>query len=175
MNQLLDDAAQRAIRYLEGLGERNVAPPPQALDRLAGFDTALPEGPQSAAETLRQLDELGSPATMAMAGGRFFGLVVGGALPVTVASNWLATAWDQNTGLHAPSPATSTIERIALRWLLELLGLPRECRRRLRHRCDDGQLHRARRRAPCGARARRLARRGRRAVRRAADHRRHRR
>ena len=62
---------------------------------------------------------------MAMAGGRFFGFVIGGALPVTVASNWLSTAWDQNSALHAPTPGTATIERVALGWLLELLNLPR--------------------------------------------------
>lgn len=64
---------------------------------------------------------------MAMAGPRFFGFVIGGALPVSVAASWLATAWDQNTGLHAVTPATAEVESIALRWLLELLDLPREC------------------------------------------------
>jgi glutamate/tyrosine decarboxylase-like PLP-dependent enzyme len=61
---------------------------------------------------------------MGMAGARFFGFVIGGALPVTVAANWLATAWDQNTGLYEPTPATSTLEEVALGWLLDLLGLP---------------------------------------------------
>ena len=73
------------------------------------------------------LDELGSPATTAMAGPRFFGFVIGGSLPVTLAANWLAGAWDQNTGLFRPTPATSFLEQVSLRWLLEILGLPREC------------------------------------------------
>ena len=64
---------------------------------------------------------------MAMAGPRFFGFVIGGSLPVTVAANWLATAWDQNTGYAAPTPGVSRLEEIARRWLLELLDLPREC------------------------------------------------
>jgi glutamate/tyrosine decarboxylase-like PLP-dependent enzyme len=64
---------------------------------------------------------------MAMAGPRFFGFVIGGSLPVTVAANWLATAWDQNTGYAAPTPGASRLEEIARRWLLELLDLPREC------------------------------------------------
>ena len=62
-----------------------------------------------------------------MAGPRFFGFVIGGSLPVTVAANWLATAWDQNTGYAAPTPGASRLEEIARRWLLELLDLPREC------------------------------------------------
>jgi glutamate/tyrosine decarboxylase-like PLP-dependent enzyme len=63
---------------------------------------------------------------MAMAGPRFFGFVIGGALPVTVASNWLATAWDQNTALQQATPGVSRLEVVALHWLLDLLGLPPE-------------------------------------------------
>jgi len=124
MRDLLDDAARRAARYLDGLATRRVAPTDEAIAALAEFDQPLPQEPQAPAETLRQLDTIGSPATMAMASGRFFGFVIGGALPVTVASNWLATAWDQNAGLHAPAPAAAVLERVALGWVLDMLGLP---------------------------------------------------
>src|SRR4051794_26732034 len=107
MHDLLDDAAKRAIRYLDGLDGRGVAPDPAALARLSELDGPLPDRPGSPAETLALLDEVGSPATMASAGGRFFGFVIGGALPVTVASNWLATAWDQNAALQGPARAVS--------------------------------------------------------------------
>jgi len=124
MRSLLEEAAKRAVGYLEGLTKRDVAPTGEAVARLAEFDGALPSAPQAPGDTLRQLDELASPATMANAGGRFFGFVTGGALPVTVASNWLATAWDQNAAHHTPAPAAAALERTALRWLLALLGLP---------------------------------------------------
>jgi glutamate/tyrosine decarboxylase-like PLP-dependent enzyme len=127
MQELLDDAARRAIRYLAGLAQRGVAPEAGALARLNQLDGALPQGPCPPAETLRLLDDIGSPATMASAGGRFFGFVIGGALPVTVASNWLATAWDQNAALHAPARTVSALEATALRWVLDLLGLPAHC------------------------------------------------
>jgi glutamate/tyrosine decarboxylase-like PLP-dependent enzyme len=127
MQELLTDAAARAIRYLDAIGERAVAPLPAAVEAIRGFDEPLPAGPQAPANTLRLLDELGSPATMAMAGPRFFGLVIGGSLPVTLAANWLAGAWDQNTALFRLTPATSFLEQLTLRWLLEILGLPREC------------------------------------------------
>jgi glutamate/tyrosine decarboxylase-like PLP-dependent enzyme len=61
---------------------------------------------------------------MAMAGPRFFGFVIGGALPATVAANWLATAWDQNAALHEVTPGVSRLEQVALRWMVELFGLP---------------------------------------------------
>jgi glutamate/tyrosine decarboxylase-like PLP-dependent enzyme len=84
----------------------------------------LPEEPGDPAETLRLLDEGGSPATMAMAGPRFFGFVIGGALPVALAANWLAGAWDQNSALYHVTPATAILEQISLRWLLDLFQLP---------------------------------------------------
>src|SRR5207244_5725308 len=116
----------RSLRYLESLATRPVSPRPDAIAAVERFDEPLPDRPRDPAETLRLLDEVGSPATTAMAGPRFFGFVIGGALPVTVATNWLATAWDQNTGLWAPTPATSTLEAVALRWLIDVLGLPPE-------------------------------------------------
>ncbi len=73
------------------------------------------------------LDEVGSPATMGIAGSRFFGFVIGGALPAALGANWLASAWDQNAGLFAATPISATLEEVSLRWLLDVLGLPPEC------------------------------------------------
>ncbi len=126
MSELLDDAAKRAGRYLECLDARGVAPDPQAVAALAKFDQAFPEDARSAQAVLAELDEVGSPATMASAGGRFFGFVIGGALPVTVAANWLATAWDQNAGLVVTSPVNAALEKVSLRWTKEILHLPVE-------------------------------------------------
>jgi glutamate/tyrosine decarboxylase-like PLP-dependent enzyme len=127
VRDLLTTTAERAIRYLEGLGSRSVAPDKAAVARLSTFRTPFPSGPSTPEMVMQQLDELGSPATMAMAGPRFFGFVIGGALPATIAASWLATAWDQNTGLYAITPTTATLEHIALDWLLDALDLPREC------------------------------------------------
>ena len=127
MTELLQDAARRAQHYLTGLGARGVAPSGTALSALAGFDRPLPERSSAAEEVLAELDELGSPATMASAGGRFFGFVIGGALPVTVAANWLATAWDQNSGLEVTSPVGAALEKVALGWVTDIFGLPGGC------------------------------------------------
>jgi glutamate/tyrosine decarboxylase-like PLP-dependent enzyme len=121
---LLQSAAERAIRYLEGLASRPVAPEPRALARLPELDTAMPEAPADGQEVLELLDSVASPATMAMAGPRFFGFVIGGSLPAALAANWLAGAWDQNSALHNVTQATSVLESTSLRWILDLLGLP---------------------------------------------------
>jgi glutamate/tyrosine decarboxylase-like PLP-dependent enzyme len=122
---LLEETAQRANAYLDGLGQRSVGPTRSALERLPELGGALPDNPSPAVETIRLLDEIGSPAIMASAGSRYFGFVTGGALPVTVASNWLATAWDQNAALFAASPVSVYLEEVALEWVAAILQLPK--------------------------------------------------
>jgi glutamate/tyrosine decarboxylase-like PLP-dependent enzyme len=124
MTNILEDSARRSIAYLEGLGSRSVAPTPEAIENLAAFDEPFPALSTLPEETLHLLDQFGSPATMATAGPRFYGFVIGGSLPVTLAANWLAGAWDQNSALYNVTPVTATLEQVALRWLLELFGLP---------------------------------------------------
>lgn len=124
MRHLLENAADLAIKYLEKLDSRGVAPDSTAIANLSQLDTNLPEHTGDPIDTLRLLDEIGSPATMGMAGRRFFGFVIGGSLPVTLAANWLAGAWDQNSALYAVTPGTAHLEQVALRWLIDLFGLP---------------------------------------------------
>jgi glutamate/tyrosine decarboxylase-like PLP-dependent enzyme len=64
---------------------------------------------------------------VASAGPRYFGFVIGGALPVAVAADWLTSAWDQNGGGYAASPALSVAEEVVAGWIRDLLGLPSAC------------------------------------------------
>lgn len=123
----LEDAARRAREYLAQLDARPVAASAQSVQRLGELERPLQPEPLAAARVLEELDRYVSPATMAMSGGRFFGFVIGGALPAARAAAWLATAWDQNTALARITPGAAAVEAIALRWLLNVLGLPAHC------------------------------------------------
>src|SRR5256884_654953 len=127
MKALLRTAAERAARYLADLKDRGVAPRPEALANLRRLDEPLPEHPTDPSTVIRLLDDIGSPATMASAGGRFFGFVVGGSLPAAVAASNIAAAWDQNAGIVVLSPIAARLEQVAMRWQLDLLGLPPAC------------------------------------------------
>jgi glutamate/tyrosine decarboxylase-like PLP-dependent enzyme len=124
MYAILDDAARRAQSYLKSLQTRSVAPLPESVAALRQLEEPLPASPGDPAESLALLDRVVSPATMGMAGPRFFGFVIGGALPGTLAANWLAGAWDQNATLYASMPGVAHLEQVAMRWLVELLELP---------------------------------------------------
>jgi len=121
---VLDDAAALAHRYLDGLGERPVgatAGLDELRERLA---RPLTDGGEDARHVIAQLAADVDPGLVASAGPRYFGFVIGGALPVAVAADWLTATWDQNGGGYTPAPALSVVEEVAAGWLRDVLGLP---------------------------------------------------
>src|SRR5271154_3087367 len=124
MKALLVETAERAARYLEDIANRRVAPLPADVARLEALAGPLPEAPSDPSEVLALLDNFGSPATVATAGGRYFGFVIGGSLPAALAANWMAGAWDQNAAMQVMSPVAAKLEEIVLAWMVDLLGLP---------------------------------------------------
>ena len=120
----LDTAHQAAKAYLEGLDQRAVYPSQEAIAALDRFDEAFPRQGADPTAIVQLLDQLGSPATTAQMGGRYFGFVNGGALPATLAVRQLSSAWDQNPALNVMSPIASTLEQVCERWMNELFDLP---------------------------------------------------
>jgi glutamate/tyrosine decarboxylase-like PLP-dependent enzyme len=124
MDHLLSEVIKRANRYLAELPTRRVSPSPDALAALKHLEVPLQDQPLEPSTVLAELDDIGAGATVASASGRYFGFVIGGALPAAMAANMLAGVWDQNAGLEAASPVAACIEEVCRQWLLALLGLP---------------------------------------------------
>ena len=122
---VLSRAHEIAQRYLDAVGERHVGGTATRAALLAALGGPLPEKPADALAVIDDLVEHADPGIVASAGPRYFGFVTGGALPVTVAADWLGSAWDQNACLYVTSPAISTMEDVVAGWILELLDFPR--------------------------------------------------
>jgi glutamate/tyrosine decarboxylase-like PLP-dependent enzyme len=118
-------AAELGIEYLRGVGDRPVGGRADA----AALREALGAGPVpdrglDATQVVEELAAAVDPGLVASAGPRYYGFVIGGSLPASVAADWLTAAWDQNAVLHAASPAAAAAEQVAGEWMLQLLGIP---------------------------------------------------
>jgi glutamate/tyrosine decarboxylase-like PLP-dependent enzyme len=124
---VLDEAARLAREFTDGLASRRVgetATLDELRERLARELTDKGEDPRTVISELARDVE---PGLIASPGPRYFGFVIGGALPAAVAADWLTSAWDQNGGGYAASPSLSVAEEVAAGWVRELLGLPANC------------------------------------------------
>jgi len=120
----LHAAAAYADDFLSRLAERPVGSRSTAEELRAVLGGPLPEDPERPADVIDALTKGAEPGVVATAGPRFFGFVIGGALPTTVAADWLTSVWDQNAGLYAAGPAASVVEEVCGSWLKEVLRIP---------------------------------------------------
>ena len=121
---LFDKTHDYGFQYLREVFERHVYPSEEAINNLQIFDEDMPPSPSQADNVIDQLNEYGSPATVAQVGGRYFGFVDGSSVPAGLAAKSLATYWDQNAAMHVLSPITSKLESVAEKWLKQIFNLP---------------------------------------------------
>ena len=123
---IFETAKDYAFDYMDGISERHVYPKEEDLLKLKNFYEPLPQVGTDEEEILLTLHQNGSPNTLAQTGGRYYGFVNGGALPVTLAVKWLTDVWDQNSVLYVASPIAGVIEEVCEKWIVDLFGLPTE-------------------------------------------------
>jgi glutamate/tyrosine decarboxylase-like PLP-dependent enzyme len=124
LRALLEQTTELAARFYDTLDQRPVFPRVGASQLREALALPLPVEPTDAATVIAELAAAADPGIVAEAGGRYFGFVIGGAVPASLAADWLTSAWDQNAVLYVTGPAASVVEEIAGAWLIELLGLP---------------------------------------------------
>ncbi|MBL8959583.1 MAG: aspartate aminotransferase family protein [Gemmatimonadetes bacterium] len=121
----LEAAARHAHAWLASLDTRSVAATVSRDELRRRFEAPLPERGVPAAAVVDDLAGAAEGGQLASGSGRFFAWVIGGALPSSVAAEWLVSAWDQNATIYATSPVASVVEEVAGQWLLDLFRLPR--------------------------------------------------
>ncbi len=122
--ELLRRTAEIAAGFVESLDERPVWPAATVDELRSTLGGVLPEGPSDPLEVIEELAEAAEPGVVGIPSGRYFGFVIGGAVPAALAADWLTSTWDQNAGLVAAGPAAAVVEEVAGGWLKQLLGIP---------------------------------------------------
>ncbi|KHL13396.1 glutamate/tyrosine decarboxylase-like PLP-dependent enzyme [Mumia flava] len=120
----LETAHENARRFLAGLDDRPVWPRAEYDAMLEAFGGPLPAAGADPAAVVDELARIADPGLAGIAGGRFFGFVIGGELPAALGADWLTSVWDQNGALTSLTPAAAAAETAAVAWLVEALGLP---------------------------------------------------
>ena len=123
-SEVLRRAAELAITFRTGLPDRRVGAATTHAALRETLGGPIPEDGVDPMQVIEELAAASDPGLIAMAGPRYFGFVIGGSMPSTVAADWLTSAWDQNAGIYQAGPSASVVEEVAAGWLLELLDLP---------------------------------------------------
>jgi glutamate/tyrosine decarboxylase-like PLP-dependent enzyme len=123
---LLDRAREHAVSFLRDLPGRHVGARATRDELLQALSAPLPDAGEDPMAVLDLLAGQAERGVVGSTGPRYFGFVIGGSIPVSLAIEWLITAWDQNPGIYATSPLSSVVEDVAREWLLEILDLPRQ-------------------------------------------------
>jgi len=125
--EVLDDATRLARAYIDSLPSRPVDATASVGDLVAQLERPLSDDGEDPRTVIEELARDVEPGLVASAGPRYFGFVIGGALPVAVAADWLTSAWDQNVGIYPAAPALAVVHKVVGGWVRDLLGLSPDC------------------------------------------------
>jgi glutamate/tyrosine decarboxylase-like PLP-dependent enzyme len=121
---LLKKTLDHSLEHLESLDTAPVSASATYADLYSRLDHPLTAAGADAETVLDDLVADSRGGILGCAGGRFYGWVIGGAVPASLAADWMTSAWDQNAAIYAGGPAVAVMEEIAGKWVKDLLGLP---------------------------------------------------
>jgi glutamate/tyrosine decarboxylase-like PLP-dependent enzyme len=117
-------AADYAAQFHDTLDDRRVGPQAGYDELVEALGGPLAEEGLDDVEVVSELIAAAEPGLVGSQTGRYFGFVIGSALPASVAADWLAATWDQDAFSVVLSPAAAAVEEVVAGWVADLLGLP---------------------------------------------------
>ncbi|NNL87460.1 MAG: aspartate aminotransferase family protein [Marinicaulis sp.] len=119
-------AADLARDHIRDAFDKRPFPTSENIDALAALSGPVPQSPSDPATIIMDMQRFAGDACVNAIGGRYFGFVTGGVLPIALAARWLSDAWDQNAPLFVTSPVAAVFEEVCEEWLRDMLRLPPE-------------------------------------------------
>lgn len=123
-HELIDTLAE----FFATIADRPVTPAESPEEVRRAFPpTRLPESGTDGGELLQRIAPMLLDHSLHNGHPQFLGYITSSAAPLGVLADLLASAINQNCGLHHLSPAANEIELQTIDWLAELIGYPRPC------------------------------------------------
>jgi aromatic-L-amino-acid decarboxylase len=122
----LDRVGAWIARYFEQPQAYRVMPHVRPGDVVAALPKHAPEAGEPFEEIFADFERIIVPATTHWNHPRFFAYFATSSAPAAIAAEALAATLDVKAMLWRSSPAATELEEVTMRWLRELLGLPRE-------------------------------------------------
>ena len=122
LDNLLESVRIHGLNYLKNIDNR-----PVSTKGYTKTNNTLNEMGLGTDETLRQFNKTFEPILVASSGPRYLGFVTGGSTPASIAGDWLATIYDQNTqSTNGQGDISAAIEIETIGLLLDLFDLPKD-------------------------------------------------
>lgn len=121
IDSLLETIKNQGVSYLNTLSDRKTS----VGHQISSYEEAVPESGYGTEGVLKIFNERFEPIMVGSSGPRYWGFVTGGTTPASIAGDWLASVYDQNTqSTKGQGDVSAVIEMETIKLMLDLLGLP---------------------------------------------------
>ncbi|MFP7658201.1 pyridoxal phosphate-dependent decarboxylase family protein [Chryseobacterium proteolyticum] len=122
IGNLLETIKKQGLAYLDALPDRKTS----VDSKEYASEDKVPESGYGTKKVLEVFNERFEPVMVGSSGPRYWGFVTGGSTPASIAGDWLASVYDQNTqSTKGQGGISAIIELETIQLMLDLLGLPK--------------------------------------------------